>query len=247
VSLDYRHADQPPLALIEDPSQMEESSSASPPPNPDLPDDHWRYGGRGKDKRPPPQSASRQPLKYAKSDEPLIPLPPNANGAPEPAPTTKTSSRPKLTPGEAGVPLYKGDEYQPLTRLECKSYYSIRQWNQIPKAGVPISDKELIRALKKIPDEGNPHINGTDREMSEFVMDRMDQCLTIPEGFVYEVMINGNKRYKTIYGDTVSPKVAFASTGLYRLLDLKMIARVGDYYFSLRMRPEKKASTYEYT
>ncbi len=27
---------------------------------------------------------------------------------------------------------------------------------------------------------------------------------------------------------------------------MKMIARVGDYYYSLRMRPEKKASTYEY-
>ncbi len=88
---------------------------------------------------------------------------------------------------------------------------------------MPISDKELIRALKKIPDEGDPHITGTDREMSEFVMDRMDQCFTIPEGFVYEVMINGNKRYKTTHGDTVSPKVAFASAGLYRLLEIKQI------------------------
>ncbi len=37
-----------------------------------------------------------------------------------------------------------------------------------------------------------------------------------------------------------------ASPSLYRLLDKKMIARVGDYYYSLRMWPEKKASTYEY-
>ncbi len=108
----------------------------------------------------------------------MIPLPPNANSAPEPAPTTKPSSRTKFTAGETGVPLYKGDEYQPLTRLECKSYYSIHQWSQVPKAGVPISDAELIRILKKIPDEGNSHLNGTDREMSEFVMDRMDQCFT---------------------------------------------------------------------
>ncbi len=40
VNLDYRRADQPPLMLIEDPAPMEESSSASPPPNPDLPADH---------------------------------------------------------------------------------------------------------------------------------------------------------------------------------------------------------------
>ncbi len=70
VNLDYRRADQPPIALIEDPPQMEESSSASPLPYPNLPADNWRNGseGRGKGKRPPPQSASRQPQKYARGD-----------------------------------------------------------------------------------------------------------------------------------------------------------------------------------
>jgi hypothetical protein len=90
VSLDYRRADQPPLALIED-SPMEESSSEPPMPNPDLPADHWRNVGRGKGKRLPPQYAGRHPQKYARSDdrsnpssrtpqtaEPVIPLPPNA-------------------------------------------------------------------------------------------------------------------------------------------------------------------------
>jgi hypothetical protein len=83
--------------------------------------------------------------------------------------------------------------------------------------------------------------------MSQFVMDRIDQCFSIPDDFIYEVMINGIKKYKMIHGEPVYAKIAFASTGLYRLLDMKMIARVGDYYYySLRMRPEKKASTYEY-
>ncbi len=81
VSLDYRRADRSPLALIEDPPQMEESSSASPLPNPDLPDDHWRQRGRGKGKRPPPQRASRQPLKYARNDELVNPLPSSASSA----------------------------------------------------------------------------------------------------------------------------------------------------------------------
>jgi hypothetical protein len=52
VSLDYRRADQPPLALIEDFS-MQESSSEPPVPNPDLPADHWRNAVTGKGKRPP--------------------------------------------------------------------------------------------------------------------------------------------------------------------------------------------------
>jgi len=72
VPLDYRRADQPPIAMIDDPPQMEESSSVSPPPNPDLPADHWRNAGKGK--RPPPQRASRQPHKYARSDEREHPL-----------------------------------------------------------------------------------------------------------------------------------------------------------------------------
>jgi hypothetical protein len=254
VSLDYRRADQPSIALIDDPPPKEESSSASPMHNPDLPADHWRNGGKGK--RPPPQHASRQPHKYAKGDDrdysssrtaqtsgPVIPLPPNAQNA---APTPKSSTRLQLTPGEAGVPAYKGEEYQPLTRAECTSYYSIRKARQIPKAGETLSDDELVKVLTKIPDEGDPHITGTDREMSEFVMDRIDQCYAIPDDFIYEVMVNGVKKFRTIHGEFIYAKVAYASNGLYRLLDMKMIARVGDYYYSLRMRPEKKSSTYEY-
>ena len=77
-------------------------------------------------------------------------------------------------------------------------------------------------------------------------MDRIDQCYTIPDSFIYETMVNGAKKYKTLHGEGVHAKDAFASQGLYRLLDMKMIARVGDYYYSLRMRPDKRAATYEY-
>jgi hypothetical protein len=161
---------------------------------------------------------------------PVIPRPPNVNGAPEPALQAKSSSRPRLTPGAAGVPAFTGDEYQPLNRKDCSSYYSLRRTNPIPKVGEPISDKELIRVLRKIPDEGDdPYINDSDREMSQFVMDRIDQCYTIPDASVYEVMVKGIKRYRTIHGDLVLVKDAFASASLYRLLHTREVARVGDY------------------
>ena len=274
VPLDYRRADQPPIAMIDDAPQMEESSSVSPPPNHDLPADHWRNAGKGK--RPPPQRASRQPHKYARSYDrehplsraaqssgknaasddreyplsraaqssaPIIPLPPNARNS---ASAPKTSTRPRLTPGEAGVPSYKGDEYQPLTRVECASYFKLARTKTLPKAGEPLSDDELIKALTKIPNEGDSTITDSDREMSAFIMDRVDQCFAIPDDFIYEVMINGVKKYRSIHGEFIYAKTAHASSGLYRLLDMKMIARVGDYYYSLRMRPDKKAATYEY-
>ncbi len=72
-----------------------------------------------------------------------------------------------------------------------------------PKVGVPLSDDELIKALTKLPDEGDPHINDEDRTMSNFVMDRIDQSFTIPQDFVYEVMIGGVKKYWSIHGDAV--------------------------------------------
>jgi hypothetical protein len=59
-------------------------------------------------------------------------------------------------------------------------------------------------------------------------------------------MVNGTKKFKTVHGEGVHAKEAYASQSLYRLLDMKMIARVGDYYYSLRMRPDKKGATYEY-
>jgi hypothetical protein len=248
LSLDYRRADQPPLALIEDPSPMKESSSEPTMPNPDLPADHWRNGGKGK--RPPPQHANRHPQKYARSDgrsyppsrtpqtsEPVIPLPPNAQ---KPALKLKISSLPKLTPGDAGVPLYKEDEYQPLTRKECKSYYSLRETKNLPKVGEPLLDEELIAALTKIPDEGDLYINDNDRTMSQFVMDRLDQCFLIPDDFVYEVMVNGIRKFRTIHGEPVQPRVAFASTSLYQLLDMKMIARVGTTTIVFECGPRRK-------
>jgi hypothetical protein len=48
--LDYRRADQPPITLIEDALPMEESSSASPLPYPDLPADNWRNRSQGRGK-----------------------------------------------------------------------------------------------------------------------------------------------------------------------------------------------------
>ena len=61
-----------------------------------------------------------------------------------------------------------------------------------------------MEALTKLPVEGELYINENDREMSRFVMNRIDQCFRIPDDFVCEVMVNGIKRYKTIHGESVS-------------------------------------------
>jgi hypothetical protein len=58
---------------------------------------------------------------------------------------------------------------------------------------MPLSDEELMEALNKLPEGDDPYINEDDRDMSRFVMDRIDQCFQLPDDFVYEVMVNGNK------------------------------------------------------
>ncbi len=59
-----------------------------------------------------------------------------------------------LTPGGAGVPSYSGIEIQPLTRLECKSYYQLRDAKKISAELEMLTDEELAQILHKLPDEG---------------------------------------------------------------------------------------------
>ncbi len=78
--------------------------------------------------------------------------------------------------------------------------------------------------------------------MSKFVMERIDQCFLILDDFVFEVMSNGKRKYKSIHGEPIFARNAFASPSLYRLLDMKMIARVGDYYYRQSSSAARKES-----
>jgi hypothetical protein len=113
---DYRRLDRLPIAPNEDSAPVEESSSASPAPNPTLPANHWRNEDKGERDRPP-QYASRHPPKFARNDyapsarnysakSPAIPLPPDFTAAKDITAKATIPPRPELTPGEAGVPPY---------------------------------------------------------------------------------------------------------------------------------------------
>jgi hypothetical protein len=66
--------------------------------------------------------------------------------------------------------------------------------------GDVLSDDELIRVLTKFPHEGGEIMTQEERDMSQYIMDRLHQCFQIPDDSVYEVMYNGTKKYKPTIG-----------------------------------------------
>jgi hypothetical protein len=120
----------------------------------------------------------------------------------------------------------------------------------MPKENELLADEVLARILTKLPHEGDPHVNDFDRNMSDFMINQINSCFTQAEDFIYEVMSGTKKLLLDVYGNLIPyERNAYDASNqpyLHRLLPQKEIARVGDYYYCLRQRPEKKGSAYEY-
>jgi hypothetical protein len=81
--------------------------------------------------------------------------------------------------------------------------------------------------------------------MADFVIERIYDCLSQPDDFIYEVLEGNNtKKYRSVHGQYVYGRVD--NKPVYRLLPPKMISIVGDYYQCLRQRPDKKTPAYKY-
>ncbi len=81
-----------------------------------------------------------------------------------------------------------------------------------------------------------------DQDMAIYMVERLSQAYTLPEKFRYEqryyLDINGNQpRARNPGGDLKN---------LYKMLPLRMIPIVGNYYKVLRQRPGKQSDAFEY-
>jgi len=199
---------------------------------------------------PPPMGGASAPARSAGG----IPLPPTPNGdafeSSSVMPPPAVQPRAALTPGQAGVPSYTGRTIMPLTRAEARKHYKALVPTTMPKENELLADEVLARILTKLPHEGDPHVNDFDRNMSDFMINQINSCFTQAEHFIYEVMSGTKKLLLDVYGNLIPyERNAYDASNqpyLHRLLPLKEIARVGDYYHCLRQRPEKKGSAYEY-
>ncbi len=81
-------------------------------------------------------------------------------------------------------------------------------------------------------------------------MQQMNECLQAPTAFMYEHSSEGRKLILDVDGNRVPiERNAYDPSNakfLYRLLHPRMIAQVGNYYYSLRQRPGKKGNHVEY-
>jgi hypothetical protein len=68
---------------------------------------------------------------------------------------------------------------QPLTRLDCKSYYQLRGVKKVPAQSEMLTDVELAQVL----------LNYT-----------IHHCFAAPDDYLYEIMENEKKKYKTVHG-----------------------------------------------
>ena len=86
-----------------------------------------------------------------------------------------------------------------------------------------------------------------DQDMATYIVERLYQAYYMPDEFVYEHMHGTTRIYLDVDGN--KPRLRNADPNpknLYRMLPLKMIPIVGNYYSILRQRPGKQSDAFEY-
>jgi hypothetical protein len=117
----------------------------------------------------------------------------------------------------------------PLTRLEVRAQYNLLTPKPLPNKGELLSE-DLIRIYPKLPHEGDAQINDDDRAMADYVIERIYDCLSQPDDFIYEVLEGNNtKKFRSVHGHYVYGRAMLDTKHVYRFLPQKMISIVGDY------------------
>ncbi len=86
-----------------------------------------------------------------------------------------------------------------------------------------------------------------DQDMAKYMVERLNQAYTLPESFIYEHMNDTLRYYLDINGNKPrTHRPGGDLKNLYKMLPLRMIPIVGNYYKVLRQRPGKQSDAIEY-
>jgi hypothetical protein len=132
-----------------------------------------------------------------------------------------------------------------FTRDEAKDFYKVVRAKSLPAKGELLSEKDLQRVLNKTSADITQH----DKDMADFIIDRIDDASKQASDYVIEIMVDTSKRYVNIHGESYNERVAVRDVrNLYSLLPPGMIKLVGNFYYALRQRPyiQGKPAKYEY-
>ena len=132
-----------------------------------------------------------------------------------------------------------------FTRDEAKDFYKAVRAKSLPPKGELLSEKDLQRVLNKTSADITQH----DKDMADFIIDRIDDASKQASDYIIEIMVDTSKRYVNIRGESYNERVAVRDVrNLYSLLTPVMIKLVGNYYYALRQRPytQGKPTKFEY-
>ncbi len=129
------------------------------------------------------------------------------------------------------IPHFDGEYIELFTRDEAKDAYKAVRAKSLPAKGELLSGKDLQRVLNKTSADITQH----DKDMADFVIDRIDDASKQACDYVIETMVNTSKRYVNIHGESYNERVAVRDVrNLHSLLPPAMIKLVGNYYSALR-------------
>jgi hypothetical protein len=224
------------------------------------------YKGRGyKGKHGPPPMANRhQPLpKLSRYDNPVasqrvLELARGGNMArlPKPPPPARQAvgdTRPPpadLTRGNVGIPQITENPIRLFTRQEAINEYNLVAPSVLPPPGQCLPFEDMERLLRKyMPAHSNEPIEIPvyDQDMAKYMVERLNQAYTLPEKFMYEHVHGTSRYYLDINGNRPRSNNSDSDLkNLYKILPLRMIPMVGNYYKVLMQRPGKQSDAFEY-
>ncbi len=102
--------------------------------------------------------------------------------------------------------------------------------------------ERLLRKYLPVHSNEPIEIPQYDRDMAKYMVERLNDAYGLPEQFIYEHMDGTSRYYLDVYGNkprAYNPGRDFKN--LYKMLPLRMIPIVGNYYKVLRQRPGKQS------
>ncbi len=200
----------------------------------------WRDNSSGRTARPP---LARNDRSSSRSSIPKPPAPPEQ----ESSSVTQPPPLPAATRGELRYPIphFNGEYIELFTRDETKDFYKVVRAKSLPAKCELLSEKDLQRVLNKASADISQH----DKDMADYIIDRIDDASRQASDYVIEIMVDTTKRYVNIRNEAYIDRVAVRDVkNLYSLLPTSMIKLVGNYYSVLRQRPyaQGRLTRYEY-
>jgi len=105
----------------------------------------------------------------------------------------------------------------------------------------------MLRKYMPESDSSSPiEIPEYDQDMATYMVERLHQAYYLPDEFVYEHMHGTTRILLDIDGNKPRLRGNPDPKNLYKMLPLRMIPIVGDYYSILRQRPAKQSDAFEY-